>query len=107
MGIALHHAGNKNTFTCQNITLHFMQKIQCKNIPQKVCHKIRSKIYYPQFFFLMYTFVYCACCLSDMYIFCLFPTFFVLCAEVLNDSFIYIVVEWAIQFLLKNVNENG
>ena len=55
----------------------------------------------------MYTFVYCACCLSDMYIFCLFPTFFVLCAEVLNDSFIYIVVEWAIHFLLKNVNENG
>ena len=58
------------------------------------------------FFFFFCIFFYCACCLSDMYIFRLFPTFFVLCAEVLNDSFIYVVVEWAIQFLLKNVNEN-
>ena len=30
MGIALHHAGNKDTFTCQNITLHFRQKFSAK-----------------------------------------------------------------------------
>ena len=30
MGIALHHAGNKDTFTCQNVTLHFIQKFCAK-----------------------------------------------------------------------------
>ena len=34
MGIALHHAGNKDTFTCQNVTLHFMQKLSAK-----ICRK--------------------------------------------------------------------
>ena len=34
MGIALHHAGNKDTFTCQNVTLHFMQKFSAK-----ICRK--------------------------------------------------------------------
>ena len=34
MGIALHHAGNKDTFTRQNVTLHFTQKINAK-----LCHK--------------------------------------------------------------------
>ena len=49
MGIALHHAGNKDTFTCQNVTLHFMQKISAKKYAAKrLCHKIRSKIYYPK-----------------------------------------------------------
>ena len=43
MGIALHHAGNKDTFTWLNVTLHFMQKFSAK-----ICCKIRSKIYYPK-----------------------------------------------------------
>ena len=34
MGIALHHAGNKDTCTCQNVTLHFMQKFSAK-----ICRK--------------------------------------------------------------------
>ena len=55
----------------------------------------------------MYTFVYCACCLSDMYTFCLFSICLVICDETFNDSFIHVVVEWALTFLLKQVNENG
>ena len=35
MGIALHHAGNKDTFTCQNVTLHFMQIFSAK-----ICSKM-------------------------------------------------------------------
>ena len=58
-------------------------------------------------FLLLYTFVYCACCLSDMYIFCLFSICLVICDETFNDSFIHVVVEWALTFLLKKVNENG
>ena len=48
MGIALHHAGYKDTFTCQNVTLHFMQKFSAKYATKSLCHKIRSKIYYPK-----------------------------------------------------------
>ena len=58
-------------------------------------------------FFLLYTCVYCACCLSDMYIFCLFSICLVICDETFNDSFIHVVVEWALAFLLKKVNANG
>ena len=54
MGIALHHAGNKDTFTLQNVTLHFMQKfsakIQCKIMPQKVyVTKSEAKYITPKF----------------------------------------------------------
>ena len=55
----------------------------------------------------MYTFVYCACCLSDMHMFCLFSICLVICDETFNDFFIHIVVEWALIYLLKKVNENG
>ena len=34
MDIALHHAGNKDTFTCQNVTSHFMQ-----NFSAEICRK--------------------------------------------------------------------
>ena len=35
MGIALHHAGNKDTFTCQNVTLHFMRKFSAQMCRKK------------------------------------------------------------------------
>ena len=47
-GIALHHAVNKVTFTCQNETLHCVQKFSAKNAAKRLCHKIRSKLYYPK-----------------------------------------------------------
>ena len=36
MGIALHHAGNKDTFYLPERNFTFYAKIQCKNMPQKV-----------------------------------------------------------------------
>ena len=52
MSIALHHAGNKNTFTCQNLKRNFTfyAKIQCKNVPQKVyATKSEGKYITPKF----------------------------------------------------------
>ena len=43
----------------------------------------------------------------DMYILCLFSVCLVICDETFKDSFIHVVVEWALTFLLKKVNENG
>lgn len=61
-----------------------------------------------RFFLLsLNTFVYSACCLSDMYVFCLFSTYFVLHTEFLNDSFVYVVVERTLSFFLKRGKEYG
>ena len=49
MGIALHHAGNKDTFTCQNVTLHFMQKFSAKICRKKSVTKSEAKYITPKF----------------------------------------------------------
>ena len=48
MGIALHHAGNKDTLTCQKVTYILRKNSVQKYAAKSLCHKIRSKIYYPK-----------------------------------------------------------
>ena len=50
MGIAFHHAGNKDTFTCHIVTYILRKKNQCKNIPQNVyVTKLEAKYIIPNF----------------------------------------------------------
>ena len=50
MGIALHHAGNKDTFTRQNVTLHFTQKFNAKLCRKKfMSQKSEAKYITPKF----------------------------------------------------------
>ena len=46
--IALHHAGNKNTFTCQNVTLYFVQNSVQKYAAKRLCHKNQKQNILPQ-----------------------------------------------------------
>ena len=48
MGITLHHAGNKDTFTCQNVTLHFMQKLSAKICRKKFMSQNQKQNILPQ-----------------------------------------------------------
>ena len=48
MGIALHHAGNKDTFTWQNVTLHFMQKFSAKICCKKFMPQNQKQNILPQ-----------------------------------------------------------
>ena len=48
MGIALHHAGNKDTFTCQNVTLYFMQKFSAKIYCKKFMSQNQKQNILPQ-----------------------------------------------------------
>ena len=48
MGIACHHAGNKDTFTCQNVTLHFMQKFSAKICRKKFMSQNQKQNILPQ-----------------------------------------------------------
>ena len=48
MSIALHHAGNKGTFTCQNVTLHLMQKFSAKICRKKFMSKNQKQNILPQ-----------------------------------------------------------
>ena len=48
MGIALHHSGNKDTFTCQNVTLHFMQKFSAKICRKKFMSQNQKQNILPQ-----------------------------------------------------------
>ena len=48
MGNVLHHAGNKDTFTCQNVTLHFMQKFSAKICRKKFMSQNQKQNILPQ-----------------------------------------------------------
>ena len=52
----------------------------------------------------MFTCGYHLCYVSDMYVFCSFSMFFVVCSD---DSFIYAAAKGVIKILPKNLRENG
>ena len=52
----------------------------------------------------MFTCGYHLCYVSDMYVFCSFSMFFVVCSD---DSFIYAAAKGVIIILPKNLRENG